>query len=985
MWFIILALLSAVIYVNQVGLPNFVQRPLLEKLRARGLDLQFSRLRLRWYQGIVAENVKFWRTDEPLSPELTLAEVGLSLNPRALAKLQFQVDSLTLHKGRLIWPLGETNGRPRQLTLDNIQTRLRLLPDDQWLLDDFSAAFAGAKIQLSGMVTNASAVRQWKFLTAQETLPAGTLQNRLRQLADTLEAIRFSAPPALSLDVRGDALDLQSFKIHFHLNAPYAETPWGTASQARFTARFLPAAKNQPMRAELNLSASGAATPWAATTNLQLSVHLAAVEKQTNLVNAELALSADKIETRWGSGTNAHATASWTHALTNPVPLFGQGRLRCERAETELAGGATAGTLELNTGLAEAGALLPIDPSWAWWTNLQPFALDWECRVTSLHTPKLQAEAITGGGRWRAPELTLTNLHADLYEARVNANAELDVATRALRARLDSDVDPHRIESLLTEGAKGWLAQFSWKNPPQLRADVALVLPAWTNRQPDWRAEVQPSLALEGEFKITLGGAYRQVRVDTAQSHFSYSNMVWRLPDLTVTAPEGHLTATHQADDRTKDFYWRIQSEMDTAILRPFLDTNQQRALDLLQTSEPPVVSGELRGRWHEPDKVTFKGQVALTNFTIRGETLSGFQSLVEYSNKFLLLTGAQAQRGAQRLSAASLGVDISAEKIYLADGFSTAEPQVVARAIGPKVGQALEPYRFVEPPTARVHGIIPIRDESMADLIFDIDGGPFHWWKFNLGHVAGRVHWKGEHLSLKGVRADFYGGKLTGSAAFDFRPRSGADYLFDLTVTNTVLKSLMADVFTRTNQLEGLLSGQLVVNQANTADWRSCQGGGDVRLKDGLIWDIPIFGVFSPVLNAVMPGLGSSRASAATGMFVIQNGVIRSDDLEIRSPAMRLEYRGSVDLQAQVNARVDAELLRDVWLLGPIFSTVLWPVTKVFEYKVTGSLELPKTEPVYLIPKLVLMPFHPFRALKDLLPEDSGPVRTNAPPATTP
>ena len=50
---------------------------------------------------------------------------------------------------------------------------------------------------------------------------------------------------------------------------------------------------------------------------------------------------------------------------------------------------------------------------------------------------------------------------------------------------------------------------------------MSLVLPAWTNRQPDWRAEVQPTLQLQGEFKIEHGGAYRGVAVTAAQSHIS--------------------------------------------------------------------------------------------------------------------------------------------------------------------------------------------------------------------------------------------------------------------------------------------------------------------------------------------------------------------------------------------------------------------------------------------------------------------------------
>ena len=141
------------------------------------------------------------------------------------------------------------------------------------------------------------------------------------------------------------------------------------------------------------------------------------------------------------------------------------------------------------------------------------------------------------------------------------------------------------------------------------------------------------------------------------------------------------------------------------------------------------------------------------------------------------------------------------------------------------------------------------------------------------------------------------------------------------------------------------------------------------------------MFGVLSPALDSLVPGLGSSRATSGTGSFVIRNGLIRSDDLEIRSPAMRLEYRGTFDLDGHINARVEAELLRDMWLVGPVVSTVLWPVTKLFEYKVSGNLSQPRIEPLYLVPKLVLMPFHPFRTIKELIPEDSGPTGTNSPP----
>src|SRR3974377_2431572 len=147
-WFLILLLLGAVIYVNRVGLPDFVKKPLLDKLRARGLDLQFSRLRLRWYQGIVAENVRFGQPAEPLSPNLTLAELQVRLNYHALSRFQLQVDSVMLRKGRLVLPLAQTNHPLRELTVENIHSELHFLPDDQWLLENFKAQIAGANIRL---------------------------------------------------------------------------------------------------------------------------------------------------------------------------------------------------------------------------------------------------------------------------------------------------------------------------------------------------------------------------------------------------------------------------------------------------------------------------------------------------------------------------------------------------------------------------------------------------------------------------------------------------------------------------------------------------------------------------------------------------------------------------------------------------------------------------------------------------------------------
>ncbi len=1024
-WLLVLALLGALIYLTQIGLPDFAKQPLLENLRARGLELQFSRLRLSWYYGVVAENVRFGRPDEPLGPELTAARVQLRLDHHALARLQFQVDSLLLHRGRLVWPLAETNQAPRQLAMDNIQAELRFLPGDEWALDHFTAGFAGAKIHLSGTVANASAVREWKLPQAEQAAPAGTWRNRFRQFADTLERIRFSAPPDLRLDVRGDARDLASFGVRVLIITPGADTPWGTVNQGRFNARLYAATTNGLSSAELSLEAGEARTRWAATanlqltahvasfesltnlgngdltlcagrvetewgraTNLQLTLHGAAMEGQTNLINADLALRAERVETKWGSATNAQFDAQWIHALTNAIPLTGEGKLQCSQPNTQWG---AARQLRLNLRLAAPPATTPpqADESWAGWARLEPYALDWAGALSGLQSRGLEVEDIAGSGSWRAPELTITNLHAKFHERRLDARAHLNVATRALDLGLASDIDPHQLSSVLAEEARGWLAACEWQQPPELKGELSLVLPAWTNRQPDWRAEVQPTLRLQGEFKLARGGTYRGVSFTAIQSHLSYSNLVWRLPDLTVMRPEGTLEAVLEADDRTRDFYGRVSSTLDLRVLRPLLDAEQQKGLDYFTFTEPPVIGVEIWGRGHEPERTGIKGRVALTNFTFRGESATGLQTALQYTNRVLQLTYPRVQCGARQISADGVGADFVAQKVYLTNGFSTAEPMVVARAIGAHVARAIEPYHFRQPPSAHVQGIIPMHGEDDADLHFDLKGGPFDWWRFHVPEIAGHVHWLGQHLTLSNVWVNLYGGQANGSARFDFHPGPETDYQFAVAVTNAILPLLAKDLFDVTNRLEGRLWGTLVVTNANTVNLQTWQGRGVLSLRDGLIWNIPLFGIFSGVLNSMVPGLGSSRASAGTCTFIITNGIIRSDDLDIRSTGMRLQYRGTLDFQGQVNARVEAGLLRDMWLVGPVVSTVLWPVTKIFEYKVTGTLGDPKGEPVYLIPKVMLLPFqfpfHPLRTLRGLFPEDLGFSRTNAPPLNSP
>ena len=485
----------------------------------------------------------------------------------------------------------------------------------------------------------------------------------------------------------------------------------------------------------------------------------------------------------------------------------------------------------------------------------------------------------------------------------------------------------------------------------------------------------EQSLRVRGEARL-LGLGLGVGKAGDVQTHFVYEDLMLTVPDLTVTQDKTRLTASGQLSDATKNFRAHLSGAFDAASVRSFLvNSNAARGFDHLTFHEPLALALDVQGNLRTLDTLSATGRFALTNAAIRGQTVDWLTAGVTYSNRTAEFLQPQLSRagGAQVFSAAKVLLDLAGEKIFIADGAGRVEPMAVGRAIGPKTAQAMEPYRFLAIPTARVSGWIPIKQkggevaQDDADLRVDIVGTtPFRWRRFETPAITGTIHWRKNLLIITNAVTECYGGEARGWGVFDVRPEAvGTDFSFFLTGTNVNFHRMGMALWSPTNQLEGALSGAVTVTRANSDDWRTWNGFGEAKLQDGLLWDVPVVALMSPALNAVSPGLGNSRATEATARFGMTNGVIVTDSLVIRSTAMRLQYVGTVDLEEKIDAKVTAQLLRNTPFVGSVFSAMLWPVSKMFECRVTGRLGDPRVTPMY-VPKLLLVPLHPFRSLEE-------------------
>jgi hypothetical protein len=985
--------LGAAIYLNVAGFPGFLKARIIQSLSGAGLDIGLEEARLAGLRTVVVDRVHL---NLASTSAAALTNLRIEFNAAGLRKFRLIPEAATIQDGEIRWHLETSNGYPRHALVNNIRIDLEL-PSPQRQVARFSGLYQNCQLHGILSLTNASALRGWRTRPVEPD--AKQWRQQLTELLIELQDVRFANGSSITVHGALDGNEPNSLRAEIQLSVPEARSgnwtlsqvevkgtaaPWpggtridlrvesgraetsmGDVRQVHIGATIVGSITNGvPDQIEWDLQTASFSANSLTGQSLTITGRTSPGTENNMRARSRLKLGFTGISGDWGRVEAGVLTATTDHGWRG-LPVSGDWRLAAERIETTLG---MAMRAEMSGRVSSCTSSVPMDEeNWGYWRWFSPFELDWSCRLEQITSPhEVTVESIDCAGSWRAPKLEINNLRAELCEGKLEGTARMDVVTRELMSSASMNFDVHKISQLLTPNSRRWLSQYNWEKPPFVTGETRLIMPAWTNTHPNWREEVLPTMLLDGAF-IGTNGSFRAMPVAFASSRFSLSNFVWRLPDLVVKRPDGEALLDYTGDMRTQDYYWRVEGIADPRAVLPLVEEPVRKALAEFEFSEPVCVSGEIRGRWHEPETVGFHGRIAARDFVFRGERCDELAATVQFTNMFLALTDGFARQGRQHATAPAGGYDLAGGLIYMTNVISTMDPAMVTKLIGPKTRAALEPYHFEQPPTVRINGQLPVLDLTKADALFELAGETLQFRRFNLTFVTADVHWRGQALSISNLHSGFYNGALFWQGDFDFSADPGTDYRFYADFDHVDLRGLLSDLGEAVIRVDGHLDGQLVISSANTQDLGTWQGDGHLRLQDGFLWDIPIFGFFSPVLDAIVPGLGNSPVSAGKATFDIRDGVLRTSDLELLSPALRLRYYGAVDYQGRVDARMQAEILRDAWGVGPVLSFLLRPISKAFEYKITGTFQQPKSEPVH-IPRFLLWPLQPVRTVKEIL-----------------
>ena len=600
------------------------------------------------------------------------------------------------------------------------------------------------------------------------------------------------------------------------------------------------------------------------------------------------------------------------------------------------------------------------------------------CDRAELGGLSLEAENIRLYARWEAPSLVVEQLAATLYDGSLDFQGTWNAKTGRTTLAGRSDFDVQRIGHLLSDRGRRWLSQYEFQKPPFAQIQGNFILPKW-NGDSGWWRELQSSLNLAGRFHADKA-SFRAVPLDSVSSSVEFSNRTWRLPDIRIARPEGELRLNYQCDTRTKDHRWEVDGVANLNAYKPLLSSAQKERLALFEFTQPlHIRNGKVRGRWGVSDFTQLETSIAATNFLFRGAALSSLRADLAYTNQLLTATHVELDCQEGQIRAESAKVDFDARLVTTANAVSTASPETIAKMIGPSTEQFFKRYRFPKPPRIQVNGVVPFDEENpAANARFQVRGHSFAFGRFQTPYIRADVNWIDQKVEIENVDASFYQGSLQGSINLPLANRRGAFHL-RAKVENADLNALFADLLLEEGkESQGILNGEITIDSGRTDNWEHWQGHGQVSLEKGFLWDAPLFGIFSHFLNALSPGLGGSRAESGQASFTIVDGVLHTSDLTIQEPSARLRYQGKIDFEGNLDAKVEAELLRDIPMIGQVVSTALWPVSKLFVYKVSGNLRDPVVEPKYMLPKLLMKLMDPIHSILN----PSRGIRRNFKPA---
>ncbi|MBU4200119.1 MAG: AsmA-like C-terminal region-containing protein [Verrucomicrobia bacterium] len=487
-----------------------------------------------------------------------------------------------------------------------------------------------------------------------------------------------------------------------------------------------------------------------------------------------------------------------------------------------------------------------------------------------------------------------------------------------------------------------------------------------------WRARIGVrGMAAKGLLEIKNGNL-QGVWVEKAACRFACDDQALTIEQLDAVVGrgpgKGPMSLSLKYAWMSTEFEGQWAAEMNLRALLPLLRQqypSQAWILEAFQFAKsPPDVKTTFRGRCNptfflDLDSRTHAYDMAYYDVPLSEVQVSVAVALAGTNGVVVTLTPMAAVRP-EGSGQGWVRVDLGAQAVSF-DASSTLNPYAAAKMIDPFIDRLVRQFRFEGPVRATGWGTIGFADTRLDDMDLMIEARRAGWGMFLADTYALDLRLVGDHTEITDIRGTIYEGQFDARASVYMVPGGALmRYETEADVRDVDFNQVMEVLAGKPTELyEGKLSAHVDLEGAiGEGQGRSGRGTGWVKITDGRIFQIPLFGGLSDFLSRVIPGMSALlRQTDVKASFVIGDGKIHSDEILIEGDVLSLVGKGDYALDGTLDFTIQVKLLRKHTLAANVFRFVTNPVSKMLEFHLGGTVASPRWRPVN-IPKEVFLIF---------------------------
>ncbi len=337
---------------------------------------------------------------------------------------------------------------------------------------------------------------------------------------------------------------------------------------------------------------------------------------------------------------------------------------------------------------------------------------------------------------------------------------------------------------------------------------------------------------------------------------------------------QGHLNYAWD----TGDYEGQIETRFDPHVLAPLLSSNLMEIADaLVLQANTMTCNADFSGQTNRADSVWIDGDVQASNLTYNTIPLNSAHCRLDYADGLLTIDNLSVLRPEGAVTG-HLVWDVDGTVLEL-DMLNTANPQAIARLIGPEVAEYLDGFYFAGPIRIAARGSIDYGTGALTDLRAEIEGRDWGYQRFQATHASMQAAVKQLRFDLTDIHAEVFEGYFSGRASFYPAVESGSNFCYDLyaKVNDVNLSTLLQTLgYNGQEDYEGLIDTECVLSGVIGAEHAAdAMGGGWVRIQDGQLFQLRLLGGFSRLLSVVNPGLGNINPTDFAAEFTVKNNQI--------------------------------------------------------------------------------------------------------------